>query len=1000
MKMWSFFIVGLLIISGLAVIGNVTEASETKNLNMNFSAPEINEGTDFVEIEVQGTNSYYFDGGAPKLPEYTQTIVLPFGVKNFGISCEVQQMETKVLTKKISPAPQPTVPGYEDLEPEPMMDVAIYSSAELFPDNWYSYNVGVGLDENMQHKTFLTITMYPVRYKPLLNTIEYVKSISLSINYDDPGYNPFPTTATYDLVIIAPQKFITDLQPLVEHKNNHGVTTTTKTTENIYSEFSGVDKPEQIKKFIQYALEEYGTKYILLVGGLNNMIYADPMDTENYGVKWWNVPVRWSNLDEDEPGPICDLYYADVYKKGGEFDNWNANGNDLIGEWNFKEKPDCYPDVALGRLACVNKNEVRSVVDKIINYENNAYNSNWFKKMIVVAGDGFMDQEELDFQWNTNGLSNGDYTIYAQSNNDEQEFGPIEEINIKIDKTQATKLTFNHDDYTRIPNYPHYPYLPIAEVVSVSEGDIIGNTDFFYEPNDGEAYINDMLHWANVEYKSEILHIRGKSYDPKPYGNLTDMHVWIKNSNDQIIFDQWKYGYSGMFAEGEWTTGEKMLLGRAGALYYMPDTFVKQKIWSSLGTWYGLDDVKNAISQGSGFIFFSGHGSPAVWANHYPGIPGNRQIGDVEGLRVTEMVNGLPKFTMKELTNDYKLPVCVVGGCHNSFFAVSLIPSFLDLYDPNHNMFTYGLPTPECWSWMPVGQSKSGFIASIGNTGYGSGYLGENCNSGGLDNWVTTEFFVQYGTEGKDILGEAHAQAITNYQKEIKLRSTTDAKAVQQWVLLGDPSLKIGGYPPQQTITITAKGKPGFNPGDTIELKASGGTSYDWSLDMDGDGVFDTFLTGQTIQEEWNSPGVYWVKVASGGVSGLTVVEIENQGPNKPSIDGPTNLEVGQTCTYNIGSSDPDGDDLYYFIEWGDGKYTIVEPGQSTTVTHKFTKSSKITVKAIDSEGLWNEASLSVTVPKTKQGPNSMPFVQLLNKLLERFPNLFPILRQIIEMVN
>ena len=48
----------------------------------------------------------------------------------------------------------------------------------------------------------------------------------------------------FDLVIIAPAKFSRALQKLVDHKNDIGINTTLKTTEEIYDEFSGVDKPD------------------------------------------------------------------------------------------------------------------------------------------------------------------------------------------------------------------------------------------------------------------------------------------------------------------------------------------------------------------------------------------------------------------------------------------------------------------------------------------------------------------------------------------------------------------------------------------------------------------------------------------------------------------------------------------------------------------------------------------------------------------------------------
>ena len=807
MKSIFFLVVCVLVLSSITSIGLGKDSGnlEISSISKNFTQPTITEENEYVDIEVKDVENYLFSEGKPFLPVDKETITLPFGTRVTDVVCNIGDVQTKTISKRVKPSPQMYVESTVPTENTVAIDETVYNSNEYYPSDWYSYTVGVGLDENMEHRTFVTINTYPVRYLPNSNQIQYADKIDVKLTYNIPETNPFPTIANYDLVIIAPDEFTADLQPLVEHKNSYGVKTYIKTTNDIYDEYSGVDKPEQIKYFIKDAIEKDGVKYVLLVGGLNNVIYADPMDTENYGVKYWYLPVRWSNIDDGEPGPLTDLYYADIYDKNGNFDNWNQNGNDLIGEWTFSEKSDLYPDVALGRLACRNNEEVRSVVDKIINYETNAYGSDWFEKMTVVSGDGFMDQEDLNFEWDTNGFPDGAYTIYDQSNNDENEFGPIEETHFQIDRSQETSLSFNQDDYLRIPNYPDFPAPPMAEVVSVSEGDIVGNTDFYYQPTEKEAYINDQLGWANVQYEDGILHIRGKTYDPKPYGNYTDMHLWIKNANNDTVFDDWRHLY-GMYSEGDWTTGEKPLLGRAGALYYMPDNFEKQKLWSSNGNWYGPEDVINAISEGRGFVFFSGHGSPGVWANQYPGIPGNRQNADVEGLAVTELTNGIiPHLQMNELTNDYELPIIVVGGCHNSFIGVSLIPSVLNLFIDN-NMFTYGTPVPECWSWWLVKMSKSGAIATIGNTGYGYGYLGEYCTTGGVDNWITTEFFVQYGTNGHDVLGDAYSQAITSYINNIGKNDKGDAKTVEQWILLGDPSLKIGGYPPQAELDISIDG--------------------------------------------------------------------------------------------------------------------------------------------------------------------------------------------------
>jgi hypothetical protein len=227
----------------------------------------------------------------------------------------------------------------------------------------------------------------------------------------------------------------------------------------------------------------------------------------------------------------------------------------------------------------------------------------------------------------------------------------------------------------------------------------------------------------------------------------------------------------------------------------MPSEIQKIFLWTSNGQWTGQTEVINTISQGAGFVFFSGHGSPMVWSNHYPGIPGNRRNASVKGLYV--MNSGLPIFPMDKISNSGKYPVVVVGGCHNSMFNVSFITTLLDKTNQK-SMQSYGYPVSECWSERFVRLSNRGAIATIGNTGFGYGVLNEQCTTGGLDNYITTEFFVQYGTDGHKVLGQAYAGTLSEYISHFKGSGDWDVaheKTVEQWVLLGDPSLMIGGYP-------------------------------------------------------------------------------------------------------------------------------------------------------------------------------------------------------------
>jgi hypothetical protein len=276
-----------------------------------------------------------------------------------------------------------------------------------------------------------------------------------------------------------------------------------------------------------------------------------------------------------------------------------------------------------------------------------------------------------------------------------------------------------------------------------------------------------------------------------------------------------------MYYEGEWVTGEKVIHGRGGALYYMPSEFKTEIDWCSNGNFTGPTSAINSYSKGAGFVFYSGHGSPGIWGDQYPGIPGNRQHGSIDGLSVSNLIGyppfimGLPIWPMKKLTNTGKYPITIVGGCHNNLFNVSLIPSVMHLYSVilgrDTGLWTYGQFIPRCWGWYMVQLPKTGAIATIGNTGLGWGWEGEFCTIGAGDGWISSEFFKQYGQhygqEGYQTLGQVYQQTQTSYVNNFKDFTlpdcwwspdagwdSIDAQAVQEWMLLGDPSLQIGGY--------------------------------------------------------------------------------------------------------------------------------------------------------------------------------------------------------------
>lgn len=831
-KIINILVVVFLIISGIGAVAinnedtnNVIKKTSSEITFSTFEIKETNQG--YNEIEMNDVSTFLMEPGKPMLPKVVKTFELPFGAKNINVEVNAEKIVEKEVSKEIQPSPSmlPLITAQQTSPLTQEKDLSVYSSDEPYPSEWYTYSFRSGLNEENERVTYVIVHIYPMKYVPNQGKLLTAESSSIRITYEKTSETKINVLSSYDLVIITPSKFANELERLKTHKNSVGVKTFIKTTEEIYEHYQGVDKPEQIKKFIKDAIETNNIKYVLLVGGLKSQIYAKPRDDANQGSKGWYLPVRYTNLYDKpkfpltseeaifDPGVISDLYYADIYDGEGNFSTWDPNKDGIFAAWAYPDPNvkndtdiDMVPDVCVGRLACRSIAEVKTVINKIITYETGSvHDSDWFNKMTVISGDGFLDQTDLSFEWDTTGLENGYYTIYAQSFNNEDEEGPVDTTQIEIDRTKETKITFNHDDHLINPDFI-YPAAPVAEIVTVSPGNILGYTDYMYTPGESEAYCNDFNPWANISYVDGILTIRGKSYDPKPYGNVTDIHVWIKNSeNGDVVFSEWRYDLE-MYYEGEWTTGEKVLYCRGGALYYM-DGFEKDIVWTSNGKYSSQTDILNTLNKGSGFVFMSGHGSPNSWGDHYPGCPGNRQYGSAGSLAVTNIKPWLPfvsfpLYPIDSLDNGEKLPVTIIGGCHNSQFNVSMVLGVLDLlpyYFPRAkelHMWCHGVPVPECMGWRFVRSPDGGSIATIGNTGLGYGMPGKVLTIGGGDGWITIEFFRQYGEHNQNVLGQAHSQAITEYIKTFDMNDLESGhpKSVQQWVLLGDPSLQIGGY--------------------------------------------------------------------------------------------------------------------------------------------------------------------------------------------------------------
>ena len=385
-----FIITFFIISSSISVMGLqkqnikyvIKNSNETKTITIDFtfSNPTVKEFSDYVCVYVQEADFYSIADGVPVLPVKHFYKEFIFGTEIIDVTIEPSSAKTLQINKKIS---------FGKISPRGTdADEEIYNSANIYPSDWATYHTGGGLASG-QHKSFISIRIYPVRYDPLDYQIQYINQITITIEYKEPQQSILPENSIKDLLIISPSQFSNLLQPLVDHKNDIGIKTILETTKNIYSTYQGRDEAEKIKYCIKNTIETKGIKYVLIVGGLKGQSYN------------WALPVRYSHVvppDEQEYAEeryISDLYFADIYDSKGDFSSWDTNNNDVFSEFteNKKDEMDLYPDIYFGRLACRSIIEVSTVVNKIINYESGKCDEQWFKKLLLVSGDAYDDFE-------------------------------------------------------------------------------------------------------------------------------------------------------------------------------------------------------------------------------------------------------------------------------------------------------------------------------------------------------------------------------------------------------------------------------------------------------------------------------------------------------------------------------------------------------------------------------------------------------------------------------
>ncbi len=159
-------------------------------------------------------------------------------------------------------------------------------------------------------------------------------------------------------------------------------------------------------------------------------------------------------------------------------------------------------------------------------------------------------------------------------------------------------------------------------------------------------------------------------------------------------------------------------------------------------------------------------------------------------------------------------------------------------------------------------------------------------------------------------------------------------------------------------------------------------------------GRYHMFLPPGDYTVEFSAPGYvnqsHQITVTLESAEILEIaLDIINDSPDAPTIDGITSGKAGSVYEYTFETTDPDCDDVYYYIDWGDETFEEwigpYDSGEQVIVNHGWSEEGAYTIKAkakdvYDAESEWG--TLEIEIPISY----NLPFFRFFKRVIEHFP--------------
>ena len=312
----------------------------------------------------------------PILPSCVKNILLPPNkkVNNFTVTYTTSNWQSDIILEAM-PVECPTDGG-------DYPNVPCTYDLKVYPDSIVRYGGLSAIDRY----PYISFIITPFVYDATNGSLSFVSQVNITLELVDNNvtkgiyptqdriikkivHNPgdvnlfYPkisnrtSTQNIDYLIITADSLKSSFEPLRIWKTQKGVYTKIVTTGEIEANYSGSTQYLRIKQCVQDYYDNYGLKWLLL-GGDNTIIPT--VNAHSEVLAYDPVDSIYYTVSESIP---ADMFYGCF---NGAYD-WNANGNDTIGE--LADNVILDQEVNISRLPIRTRSQVKAYVDKLLRYE-------------------------------------------------------------------------------------------------------------------------------------------------------------------------------------------------------------------------------------------------------------------------------------------------------------------------------------------------------------------------------------------------------------------------------------------------------------------------------------------------------------------------------------------------------------------------------------------------------------------------------------------------------